>query len=101
MLIIAVLSPLLAWWGSTRYFAGVVSAQQEAAQIWRQNCEKRLADIEEVLRTNSYSAMLVRMARAEQDITELRGWKHLKVDPYIGALDVLKSRVDTFEKRRP
>lgn len=41
-----------------------------------------------------------RIERAEQDISDLRKWKHGKVDPYIGAIDVLKSRLDAFEEGR-
>lgn len=87
MLVMALLSPLLAWWGSTRYFAGVMNAQQEAAVAWRKDAEKRLGDIEAILRTNSYSAMVVRMDRAEVDIRDLRTWKH-QADPFI------KRRID-------
>lgn len=100
MLGIALLSPLLAWWGSTRYFAGMLSAQEEAAAAWRTGAESRLSQIETMLRANSYDAMLVRMARTEKDISDLREWKHVKADPYVGAVDVLKSRVDQLEKRR-
>lgn len=87
MAAMACLSPLLAWWGSSRYFAGSMQAQQEAASAWRKDAERRLAEIESILRANSYSAMLVRMDRAEKDLDDLRRWKH-QVDPYI------KRRID-------
>lgn len=39
-----------------------------------------------------------RLRRAEQDILDLREWKHTKGDPYIGAVEVLKTRVDALQR---
>lgn len=87
MLVLALLSPLLAWWGSTRYFAGVMNAQQEAAVIWRETAEKRLGEIEKALRESSYAVLKDRMDRADIDILALRTWRH-QIDPFI------KRRID-------
>lgn len=99
MLLIALLTPLLAWWGSTRYFAGVISAQQEASVTWRESAEKRLGEIETALRASSYAVLKERMDRADQDILALRKWRHEKGDPYIGAVDALKYRVDELSRK--
>lgn len=102
MLLIALLTPLLAWWGSTRYFAGVITTQQEAAVTWREAAEHRLFEIEKALRESSYAVLKERVDRADQDIQSLRKWRHEKADPYIGAMDMLKARVDSLDvKKRP
>lgn len=41
-----------------------------------------------------------KIQRAEMDIMDLRKWKHEKGDPYIGAVEVLKARVDRLEVKR-
>lgn len=41
-----------------------------------------------------------RTARNEQDISDLRKWKHVVVDPYIpGAMNAQKERIDRIERR--
>lgn len=41
-----------------------------------------------------------KIQRAEMDILELRKWKHEKGDPYIGAVEVLKARIDSLEVKK-
>lgn len=41
-----------------------------------------------------------KILRAEMDILELRRWKHEKGDPYIGAVEVLKARIDSLEVKK-
>lgn len=44
------------------------------------------------------ATIAVRLGRAEQDIVDLRGWKHEKADPYIGELDRINDRLQRLEK---
>lgn len=87
MLIIALLAPLLSWWGSSRYFAGMMNAQQKAAETWREMAEQRLGEIEKALRESSYAVLKERVDHVQADINALRTWRH-QVDPYI------KRRID-------
>lgn len=40
-----------------------------------------------------------RVERAERDILNLREWNHTKGNPYIGAVDILKARLDALESQ--
>lgn len=71
-LLLAVLSPVLAWYGSTRYFAGKLEEQQNNTKEWRQLVEKRLDGIEGRLEQSSWGVLQNRMGRAEQDILDVR-----------------------------
>jgi hypothetical protein len=65
-------------------------------------CMKRFDDLAERLGKLETPLALMdeRIKRAELDILDLRKWKHEKGDPYIGAVDVLKARIDGLEVRR-
>lgn len=92
-------TPILAWWGSTRYFTGRFDEQQLHTRQWRELIEKQLEHINATLSANSYAAMLVRMQHVEEDLTRIHRWKHTVVDPYIpGAVDAMKHRLDRLDR---
>ena len=100
MIVFAILSPMLAWWGASRFFAGQFSEWKRNSDHWRAVTDKRLEAMELALQSSSYAVMSSRLQRAEQDILDLREWKHVRADPYISAVDVLKTRVDALAQRR-
>lgn len=58
---------------------------------------QRLDRIEgHVSKTNVLESALL---RAEDDIRDLREWKHERADPYIGAVDALNARVEHLESK--
>lgn len=93
-------SPFLAWWGATRFFAGQFIEWRKSSEEWRLLVDRRLEKIDTVLASTTYAVVIERLNNLEKSVNNLREWKHVRVDPYIpGAVDALKSRVDSFEKR--
>lgn len=93
-------APVLAWWGSNRYFTGRFDEQQRNTQEWRMNVEQRLRNIDTTLTANSYAVLAVKMEHVEQDLAGMHRWKHEVIDPYVpGAINALKERLDKIEHR--
>lgn len=91
-----IITPFLAWWGSSRYFEGQWEQWREHSEEWRIGIGKRLDAIDYTIQSGS--SILVRLERAERDILDLRQFKHERVEPYIRALDVQRSEIDQIKK---
>lgn len=100
-LIMAVATPFLAWWGSSRYFTGQFEQWRANSEEWRHRTDNRLDAIDHTIQAGSWPALVVRVARTEQDVLELRRWKHEKVDAYIPrAVDDLERRISRLEEKQ-
>ena len=93
---IAIASPILAWWGSSKFFLGAFAEWKHASEEWRKSLGERLNQMEDAV---TKAGLSLRVERNEKDILDLRGWKHAQVEPYIRAVDVLKERVDKLEDK--
>lgn len=61
--------------------------------------DKRIDEIATLIHSTDQAVISVKVARAEQDILDLRKWKHEKADPYIGAMNAMKDRVDSLWRK--
>lgn len=98
--LLAIVSPVLAWWGSNRYFTGRWEEQSVSTAQWRVTVEKRMDSIDQMLQTMSFSAVMLRLQRIEEDIERLRSWQESEGTAYIRATDVLNERVGALEGKR-
>lgn len=64
--------------------------------IWR-GISNRLLAVE--LWQARHADVQTKLDSAEREILRLREWRHLKGDPYVGAVDALKQRVDRIEPK--
>lgn len=97
-LLFSVLSPILAWWGSSRYFVGRYDEQQKATELWRGWMERKIESLDVMVRANTYAVLLGRVDRMEIDVGDLQSWQGSTGDGYVRAVDVLKERVDNLVK---
>lgn len=97
---IAVSSSALFWWGAYRYFTGQIGE-------WRKFVDEKLAEhvrrLERHIDKDELAHQQVAVLgsdskRHAKDIQDLRDYKHLKLDPYIGAMDAMNNRVLRIEK---
>jgi hypothetical protein len=93
---VAIASPILAWWGSSKFFLGAFGEWKRSSEEWRKGLGVRLDQMEDAV---TKTGLLIRVVRNEKDILDLRGWKHEQVEPYIRAVEVLKERVDKLEDK--
>ncbi len=102
--VVTLATPFLAWWGASRYFSGQWDAYLKNQQEWREGIGHRLDHIDAAIQQGSWPTVISRLGRAEQDILDLRRFKHEKVEPYVRALDVQRHEIDTLKQqmaRRP
>lgn len=99
-LLLAIVSPVLAWWGSTRYFNGRFEEWRKASDEWRKRMEDKLErfDIAGTLRATLDENVKLRLQTLEREVTALRRWKHTKGERYVGALDAVNSRIHKLEE---
>lgn len=68
---------------------------REERQIMRGEMNESLHRIETKLdETEGVGIIATRLARVEADITDLRQWKKLIINSYMGAVDELRERID-------
>jgi hypothetical protein len=95
-LAVAIASPILAWWGSSKFFLGAFGEWKQASEDWRKGLGRRLDEMEAAV---TKAGLSIRIERNERDILDLREWKHVQVEPYVRAVEVLKERVDKLEEK--
>lgn len=66
-LILSIVSPIIVWWGSSRYFTGQF-------EQWKENVRERFDRLQQ--RIEGIEAMKVRLEDARTEIKELRQIKH-------------------------
>lgn len=100
MLLLAVMSPMLAWWGSNRYYIGRWEEQSRSTTEWRVAIEKRMDSVDSTLKTISYATVAAELLRIKDDVIRLREWQESEGIAYIRAVDVLNERVKSLEGSR-
>lgn len=100
VVVLAILSPVLAWWGSTRYFVGRFDEWKRHSEEWRRLTDVRLDNLDPVKRAELAAQMEQRVKTLEIELDKIRKWRHERGDPYISALNALEPRVSKLEARR-
>lgn len=102
LLILAIASPAIAWWGTTRYFVGKVQQwidnNEASTREWRAEVSTRLQALEVHFRNTEQAVISTKVDSLVSEVWALRKWKHERAEPYIGAVDALKNRVDQVER---
>ena len=97
----AAISPLLAWWGSTRYFSGRFVEWRKSSDEWRDRVDKRLESFDVGSRAALDENIKLRISRLESELDNVREWKHLRAEPKLGMLNAIITRIDRVEKFEP
>lgn len=101
-LVVSVVFPLLAWWGTLREQSGRRDAWEKQFEAttreWRESVSRRMENIETRLGLSTRNGLETRVATAEREIERLRGWKHEKADPHISAMAELNRRMAAFDR---
>lgn len=101
-LAIAVLSPMIAWWGTARYFSGKVQQWIETTEKstleWREEVAARLQALEAHFRNTEQAVVATKVEALTTEVWGLRQWKHTRAEPYIGAMDAMNQRVTRIER---
>lgn len=99
---LALISPALAWWGTTKYFTGKVQQwiddTEQSTKEWRTDVGRRLQVLEEQMTDTEKAVLATKVETMGQEIWSLREWKHLRGDPYVNAMDALNKRVERLER---
>lgn len=102
-LLVVLLSPILAWWGSSKFFEGRLEQWQANSDSWRAFATQRFETLEATMKTLADAAVYRRLNVLEENLAAqidyVSEMKHLVIDPYIRAVEVLKTRVDYLDKR--
>jgi hypothetical protein len=101
-LLVAICSPIVAWWGTTRYFTGKVQqwieANEQATRDWRDEVAARLQALEAHFRNTEQAVIATKVESITKEVWSLREWKHARGEPYVGAMDAMNQRVTRIER---
>jgi len=98
---ISLAGPALIGWGGYKLFIGRITEWRGFMDEKHTEVVRRLErhiDKDEIVH-ESVAVLKRDSERQTKDIQDLRDYKHLKVDPYIGAMDAMNKRMDRIEKR--
>lgn len=93
-LVLTVAAPMLAFWGSNKYFKGRLDQWQKGIENWQRHMDGQILELRQAFERSNVAVLASRLETAEREIESLREWKHVRVDPYVGAMDGLKAQVD-------
>ena len=97
-LAIALLSPVLVWWGTFKYFSGRITQWIKNNDEWRDEISVRLKSMEEHFRKTDQAIVATKVSSLELEILRLRKWRHERADPYVSAMDAMNQRVQRIER---
>lgn len=99
MLVLAIISPMLAWWGSSRYFNGRFEEWKRSSEDWRRNVDKRLDGVDNSARATLEENIRLRLDRLEKDVgthdTGIRGTVH-KIANAMSPWDIRFREIEEF-----